>query len=1565
MSTPPPPDHEPPRQQSAIVQIGEATAEATREAGRQALRVSARLYQFISADIILLLAFLGMLYCLVYFTINSNQARRLMNELVNGRAFRGAITWDRVTWGPWPSTLTIEGARLADSTGQPVITARAIDLDLNLFALADGVIEGDDVTIQSPVVRLREVPAEDEFGRPTRMLNIAAMFLPPQQTPPDGAPTSGPTLRFRVARIDDARYEMDLPAVYVDAKGVGVTDAYFQLEPPPGGAGPMRMQMAAADVRAQDVVVKVAKGPPGPNDKSAGRRALADTLRWQVKRVEVDQYAWRDDTFRVERLKGRMGQDTLSVRGFELGLTGPGAPRIGGALEVDSKDIGPHLAQFGLTGFRGPAKVRGQSNGELLSQAGALEASGEALTLPSGVVLPRWSLRTHHRDNRLDVDEARIDWPEATVTATGFLDGEPGTFGADVTLDGLRPRVIEGLELPESAALLSGARISGRVRLRGRDAFDATAPQWGEVEVRLTDPEDRRLPDDLYVELSALRVGTRLEVTHLDFRSEADQLVGQGAFDTATRDASLDISGHVESVGAWWPMVARGPGPERGAVDISARLSGPLRDLDRIGGASRAAVDGTLALKVRDLAFDGLPLLSADVRAQVRAGRVAVTSLDATAGQTTLSGNAEVGLTRSDPTLRGGLSIGQLDLAAWPTGLPLRGQVEATLTLDGTLAAPSASGRFGARALGFADYPEATLDAQARWRGLKDGTLEVTSAMLTSAAGGARVEGALSFGARPSVEATADVEGLDLSSLPPLSALNLGGRLSGRVQASGPLSGPRVAARVRVDDARWRSLSLAQVSLDGALTPSLLQVSRLEAKLDDAAGLQVQDATLALDGSWAFAGGVKGDALPLNLANHFTDAAIPIRGSVSFDATGRGTPADPSLRGSLSLVEAGFGKWPVGGAKLTFAAGEQRVRVDGQLLRGSALSLSVPTAPGLGPATGEVRFTDLTLDDYLTAALPPSDRPLHARVTGRVGVLWDLHATPRPDPEVEVDFSDLRAQMPPVDLVNVSPLRAQFVKGGLTVRDFALLVSGQPLRIDVTTRPDGALDGRLEGELDLATLEPVLASTFSSVQGRASLTLQVGGTLTEPLPEGRAVLHSAWLVPRSPIVGGELALTQPAELRIAGSMRPTLGPEPSDARGRFVVFLPPSTEAQPQNRLRLRRDDGTVTVREIEVEFAGFLPDEVRLGLDASNATLNLPDVLRATFNATGVRFALSGLGDLARARMFLGGEIDVQRAVYSAPILSTSALNQGLRDNFSGVARTRSVSLFERVPLLKNFAVDLSLRGENDVFVRNEIAVLSLDLEVRPDVRVRGNLYDRPDLRPDERLRITGEVSTLPDTSKILYAGREFDVRSGQVDFGRDSFMDATVVAQRTFQLSQDPAATATTTGIDAPVGASQSDITATLEFRFKLPDLDASPQYSLELSSDSNVSNIDVASLVLTGQLASQVSGQTSAQPALELALSGVITRIEAPLEQTFDIDLSLVPQTTGTLFVSADKSLSRRLRLYSRTPVGENEDGLKRIFGLEYQLNNFAFGDLSNESLGLSNSTTGRLKLRLDLD
>lgn len=41
------------------------------------------------------------------------------------------------------------------------------------------------------------------------------------------------------------------------------------------------------------------------------------------------------------------------------------------------------------------------------------------------------------------------------------------------------------------------------------------------------------------------------------------------------------------------------------------------------------------------------------------------------------------------------------------------------------------------------------------------------------------------------------------------------------------------------------------------------------------------------------------------------------------------------------------------------------------------------------------------------------------------------------------------------------------------------------------------------------------------------------------------------------------------------------------------------------------------------------------------------------------------------------------------------------------------------------------------------------------------------------------------------------------------------------------------------------------------------------------------------------------------------------------------------------------------------------MPRRFGLEYQFNNFAFGDLSNQSIGLENNTTGQMILLLNLD
>ena len=399
----------------------------------------------------------------------------------------------------------------------------------------------------------------------------------------------------------------------------------------------------------------------------------------------------------------------------------------------------------------------------------------------------------------------------------------------------------------------------------------------------------------------------------------------------------------------------------------------------------------------------------------------------------------------------------------------------------------------------------------------------------------------------------------------------------------------------------------------------------------------------------------------------------------------------------------------------------------------------------------------------------------------------------------------------------------------------------------------------------------------------------------------------------------------------------------------------------------LRRDDGSLTLTALDVALEQFLPDTLSLRLDADNVSLNVPEVVRATFDADDLRFSMSDMLVPGRTQLFLRGGIYLQRASYTADIMPSNEINQGLTNKLRGVSRTRTVSAFERFPILQHFKVDLRVDGENDIFVRNNISFVALDLEIRPSLRIQGNLYDRADLLESERLRVEGEVSTLPDSSSIIYSGREFEVQSAQVDFGKGDFLDATLIASRPFDSCQGGATSASTTsGPSTGLGNGQKQETVTLDLRYRLATLDTPGVPSLQLSSDSGASAIDVATMVLTGACPAQLTAAASAQPALEAAFTPVLNLIEAPLKQTLDIDLNLTPSGRGALIIEADKALSRRLRLYSYAPVGsEEESTIRRQFGLEYQINNFAFGDLSNQSLGQENNTTGQLILMLNLN
>ena len=161
---------------------------------RIVLRATARLYQRISAQLILLAAFVGLLWFLVYFTVNSSFAIRVFDGTVN-TFFRGRVAWSRITWGPMPWQLEILEPVLIGAHDRPIITAGAIQIDeVRLVDLLSGRVAANGITIDRPVVRLtgRMHPeAFDDLGHPKLLLDLPGMFWPPGPLYDDGQPGGG------------------------------------------------------------------------------------------------------------------------------------------------------------------------------------------------------------------------------------------------------------------------------------------------------------------------------------------------------------------------------------------------------------------------------------------------------------------------------------------------------------------------------------------------------------------------------------------------------------------------------------------------------------------------------------------------------------------------------------------------------------------------------------------------------------------------------------------------------------------------------------------------------------------------------------------------------------------------------------------------------------------------------------------------------------------------------------------------------------------------------------------------------------------------------------------------------------------------------------------------------------------------------------------------------------------------------------------------------------------------------------------------------------------------------
>lgn len=1437
------------------------------EAPRTVLRVTARLYQRISAQIILLTAFLGLVYFLVYFLLNSSLAGRIFDTAVNSQ-FRGQISWTRINWGPLPWKIDILGVVLAGPDGRPVITADRVRVDqIHLLDLIGGRIAAEEVTVERPVVTFKARPhpaGADEYGNPGNLMNIAEMFLPPAgKIVIDEGDAAGDTqLAFDNVTIKDARFVLDQPEILIEVDGANVTGSRFGVDPSKGSDA---MTIGAVGVDFTRARVSIAAGELKTPVIHAGPD---EALSWTLSGGALRNFNWKGEAFTVQSITGSVRGDPLKIRGFRMDLGQPGVPAMRARIELAAADLATHLRPLGVHDISGPATLIARGDGQLDSIAATASVEGARL-VAFGHTLTDWAL------------------------------------AANLSPDGVG--VIESLE---------ARALGGRIYTTARydiERGDAEA----QVELKGIDPA--QVPA-----LSGIREVRRLARGPLDLRLRAHA----AAITSPERRASVTLDAEHFRMGGELPGVSR------------------TTEINLI-----AALDGG-ALTVHRLHLDAGP-------DQVRV--LGGLTLDDTRGR--LSGTVRL------PNLG--------DIAA-ALDVPAAGAFEADFEVRGKLTDPTAEVRIAGTNLRYADYPSATLAAKLRYASMG---VQVDALDLQSEIGDVTASGALGF-ARGTIDMQVGLRDLDLAAVPvDLDVAGIVGT-SRQIRIHGALGNPQIDGAISVKDPRYQRLSLKSIVVDGAWTGQTAELRALTIEGLDA--MRVTAAGTVNLRRKRFKGRLNAADVPISLANAFVQQPLGVDGTLGLEVDGEGPFDNPTGKATLSIGALGYETWKMKASSLTFTAKDSIVDVDGKLFELLEIEGRVPLVPNQGLGHVQVAFADLS-----PARLGLNDKRFDARATGRIMAHFDApHG--RLD-SVDATFETLRADynvfdirgrvirtplldgpdMPTLRVEAQRPVRLSFRDGIAALDDVALQVNTQPIRLVGTAGADGSLDVALRTALDLSLAAPFLAATANDISGDLAVSVDVIGPAADPNISGWVRLNRLDMVPRSSVIGRDIHLEEPVEFALTSP----IGPKPMEGGkpipGVFTVTLPPETRPRPgeparANRFRLRRDEANIDITQVDVDFERFGLERLYLTMNAQDLALNVPKVVRGIFDATGLSVELFQHRESGRppeTRLKVGGDIAIEDAEYSADIVSTSAINQNVTDNLRGRSRARSVSVFERVPLLKRLILDVHLHGDESIRVRSNLAVIQTDLELKLDLTAKGFLIGKPSDPAEDQLQLTGTVDILDDTSTITYQRRTFDVNEGVVNLGGQNFMSANINASTTFQLRTDSGQSAT--AFDRGAGSSVREEEVTLELDVVMPTRDSDPKINPTLTSSSGASKIEVLTLLLTGRYPSDLTGAASAAPATEVLLGPVLSLIERPLEETLDLNLSLTPDAAGTLFIDADKVLSRRLRLYSRTPVGTDAATNPQIFGLEYRINNGLTSELSTEQLGNTNATSGRLRLRLEWD
>ncbi len=486
-----------------------------------------------------------------------------------------------------------------------------------------------------------------------------------------------------------------------------------------------------------------------------------------------------------------------------------------------------------------------------------------------------------------------------------------------------------------------------------------------------------------------------------------------------------------------------------------------------------------------------------------------------------------------------------------------------------------------------------------------------------------------------------------------------------------------------------------------------------------------------------------------------------------------------------------------------------------------------------------------------------------------------------------------------------------------------------------------ALDMRLRIEHDALVAVDKRAGCLKTLAAKRGV-LRVAGPLDALVPQGRLTLVDGRMTPRG--YGHEIVLTPGAKLELSGL-----------PRGKLRVRIPVGS------RLDGQVGEGRFSTWG-DVELNGYTPANIDWRFDGVDLAHTVPKEYSVVASAQ-LRFLGSRLLDAKRRQMKLSGKVKVTEGSYSKSFDKLGKVISGAQGR---ELETYSAPLLERMPWVGDIALDLEVDG-TDFLVLSRFPFGKTDLELGLDLKVQGTvaemrIYDRVEVQP-------GSILTYSVVK------RDFEVTRGTIDFSGDPMKGVLdLEAKSTVELNRDGGTTGYASMSVGPnlsgtsSGATVEKVTVIVRVSGPLND---PSKLNIQLDSIPPYQQGDIQSLILTGQLLNADSqGAVGSHRQISLFTDDIAAAFSEMLLSAFVDKVSFGIPLAGTgITATVQTSLGKYLTLKGSVETGNDSRSVGSFtFMLPFEglyLESLLMSTQSSDTLKTQNIFEGRIRYRYTVE